>query len=126
METSKIYKQHEENKEWMSSLLFYLDEINIMRNRLEEIASKNNSKEIVADIEHFQNQIILQKDNIDTFKHAINLDNDLIDAEIKKNDVALERRSLADHSKIREDIQSFEHVFTSFKHEFNVFLSKWM
>ncbi len=36
-----IYKQHEENTEWLNKLRFYKDEINILTGRLEEIAMKN-------------------------------------------------------------------------------------
>ena len=36
-----MYKQHEENKDWMSRVAFYKDEITILQGVLSEIASKN-------------------------------------------------------------------------------------
>ncbi|MES2131194.1 MAG: hypothetical protein V4506_02525 [Bacteroidota bacterium] len=126
METKKIYTLHEENAEWTSYLLFYRDEVKIMKKRLEEIAAKNTSKEILAQVEHFQNQFILQTDTMDHLKHEINLNNDAINHEIKKNDVALERRKMEDHAALREKIAYFRKIFSFLKTEFNVFLSKWM
>jgi hypothetical protein len=73
METkAKIYDQHAENTEWTSKLNFYKDDIKIMTGRLEEVASKNSSKEVLAQVEHFQNQLIIQRNNIDLF-HEIQL-----------------------------------------------------
>jgi predicted RNA-binding protein len=126
MKTEKVYTQHEENKEWMNSLLFYRDEIKIMENRLQEIASKNTSKEILAEVEHFQNQIIIQKDHIDQVKHEINLSNDRIQAEANKNSTAIDHRSIEDHTALRENVESFEKIFRSLKTELNIFLSKYM
>lgn len=126
MKTEKIYTQHEENKEWSNNLLFYKDEIKIMEHRLEEIASKNSSKEILAQVEHFQNQLIIQKDHISRINHELNVDNDIISKEINKNSIAIDHRSISDHSNIRDNVKSFETIFSSLKTEFNVFLSKWM
>lgn len=126
MKTEKIYTQHEENKEWMNKLLFYSDEIKVMQHRIEEIASKNTSKDILASVEHFQNQIIVQKNNIDTLKHEININNDEIAKEIKSNPTAVDHRSIKDHSEIRNGVESFEKVITSLKAELNQLLVKWM
>ena len=126
MTTQKIYTQHENNKEWISDLAFYKDGLKVMGKRLEEIVSKNTSKEILAQAEHFQNQFIIQKDQIDQINHIINLDNDLIEKEINKNNVAVDRRSIEDHTALREQMKSFENIYKSLKVEFNTFLSKWM
>lgn len=126
MKTEKIYTQHEENIEWMNKLLFYRDETKVMENRLQEIASKNTSKEVLSQVEHFQNQIIIQKETIDAIKHEINLSNDAIIAAVNKNVTAVDHQSIKDHSTVRENIESYERLFTPLKKELNSFLSKWM
>jgi hypothetical protein len=126
MKTEKVYTQHEENKTWMNNLLFYRDETKIMEKRLQEIASKNTSKEVLAKLEQFQNRIIVQKDNIDRIKHEINLSNDAITCDTARNITAIDHRSIKDHSVARENIGSFEKEFKSLKTELNAFLSKWM
>ncbi|HWY11314.1 MAG TPA: hypothetical protein VN026_08315 [Bacteroidia bacterium] len=126
MKTEKISTQHEENKEWASNLSFYKDEIKILGHRLAEIASKNTSKEILAKVEHFQNQLIIQKDHIDRINHEINLSDDAINNDIKKNGTAVDHRNIKDHAVIRDNMKSFESIFISLKIEINTFLSKWM
>ncbi|MBA2614107.1 MAG: hypothetical protein H0U95_19245 [Bacteroidetes bacterium] len=126
MKTEKIYTQHDENKEWSSNLLFYKDEIKIMENRLAEISSKNTSKEILAQVEHFQNQLIIQRENIGKISHEININNHAITHEIEKNITAIDHRSMKDHSVIRDNVKSFESIFITLKIELNTFLSKWM
>ncbi len=69
----KIYTQHADHTEWLSKLKFYTDEISILKGRLEEIASKNNQQNVLAQVEHFQNQLIVQKNNIDEISHTIKL-----------------------------------------------------
>ncbi len=126
MKTEKVYTQHEENKEWANSLAFYKDEIKIMEKRLEEIVTKNTSKEILGQVEHFQNQLIIQKDQISKISHDLNLDNDLINSEIKNNPIAVDHRSISDHAFIREGIQAFEKLFSELKTDLYAHLSKWM
>ncbi len=126
MKAEKIYTQHEENKEWASNLAFYKDELKIMETRLTEIASKNSSKEILAMVEHFQNQFILQKEHIDKINHEITISKDAIVSEINKNGVSVDHRSIKDHTDARENIASFEKIYTALKTEFNTFLSPRM
>ena len=126
MKTEKVYTQHEENKEWRNSLLFYRDEVKIMKGRLAEVASKNTSKDIMKQVEHFQNQLLIQSDAIDRIKHAINLSNDIINAEIKKNGTAVDHRKIADHTVIRDRMSSFEKNFNVLRAEFIDFVGKWI
>lgn len=126
MKTEKIYKQHEDNKEWANSLSFYKHEIKIMENRLGEIVMKNTSKDALAQVEHFQNQLIIQKDHSDRINHDININNDVISAEIEKNPTAIDHRSMPDHESLRNRIITFETGFNSLKKELNIFLSKYL
>lgn len=126
MKTEKIYTQHEENKEWLSNLLFFKDEIKVMEHRLEEIASKNTSKDVLKGVEHFQNQLIIQKNTIDTLKHGVTISEDALRADISKNETAADHRSVKDHTETREQVKQFEKTFKDLKSELNTALIKWM
>lgn len=126
MKTIKVYTQHEENKKWMNNLLFYRDEIKVMENRLAEVASKNNGKDVLAMVEKFQNQLMVQKENIDTLKHELNLSDDAVVAEVKKNKVAIDHRDLKDDGSLLQKLEAFEKVFNNNKTSLNLFLMKWM
>ena len=126
MEKGKVYEQHAENKEFIEKLNFYKEEIQILQNRLDEVASKNNSNDCMKDVEHFQNQLIIQRNNIDEIKHKVVLDEDRLMKEISKNEVAIDHRSVAFHVEEKEAVESFEQSINDFRKEINLFFTKWM
>lgn len=126
METKKVYTLHEENKEWLSKLAFYKDEIKVMENRVSEIASKNTSKDILSSVEHFQNQLIIQRNSIDELAHSINDHETYLVNRAKENPTAIDHRSVNDHPVMRDSFNSFEKVINELRKELNLFLTKTM
>lgn len=126
METKKIYNLHEEHKEWLNNLAFYKDEIKIMQNRISEIASKNTATEILKQVEHFQNQLIVQRNNIDELNHTIKDHENYLENRVNENPTAADHRSVNDHPKMRDSYTSFDKVFNDLRKELNAFLSKSM
>ena len=121
-----IYNQHQENTEWLSKLNFYSDEVKIMTGRLEEITSKNNARDVLAQVEHFQNQLIIQKNNIDEIRHSVKHDENKLESEINKNPVAVDHRNTEYHETEKDMVETFENNFNSLREEFNEFSAKWM
>lgn len=121
-----IYNQHEENSAWISKLDFYRDELKILQDRLEEIATKNNQGEVLPEIEKYQNQFIVQRNNIDEIRHQIRENEQALQEEIKSNPVAVDHRKVAYHEEEKNAVESFEHVFNELREDFNKFSSKWM
>lgn len=121
-----IYSQHYEHTEWLNKLSFYVDEISVMQKRIEEIAQKNTAKEVKIKIEHFQNQLLIQKNNIDALKRHIKDDEKLLKDNIMKNETAVDHRKIEDHIAERQDIEVFETNFNNLRKEFNLFLAEWM
>ena len=72
IKTQKAYDLHQDHIKWINALDFYKEEILIFQRRIEEIASKNNSTNILKMIESFQNRLIIQRNEIDILKHNIN------------------------------------------------------
>jgi hypothetical protein len=127
METKEnIYTQHAENTEWTNKLNFYKDEIKIMTGRLEEVAAKNSSKEVMAEVEHFQNQLIIQRNNIDEALHAVKMNEEKLQAEVKSNPVAVDHRKMEYHAQEKDMVESFEKNFNDIRGEFNAFVGKWL
>ena len=121
-----IYKQHEENTEWLKKLDFYKDEISILKGRLEELATKNNAQDVLAEVEHFQNQFIIQRNNIDEIAHQVREHEQSLLEEIKSNPVAVDHRKVEYHAVEQDLVNSFEKVFNEVREDFNKFSSKWM
>ena len=121
-----IYSQHYEHTQWLNKLAFYNDEISVMQKRLEEISSKNTSKDVRMQIEHFQNQLIIQQNNTDSLKRHIKHDEKFLTNSIKKNPTAVDHRNTEDHFVERENMDAFEDNFNKLRKEFNLFLAQWM
>jgi len=127
MENKKqIYEQHAENSDWINRLEFYKEEIEILKERLAEIANKNSSKSVLSEVEHFQNQFIVQRNNIDEIGHLIKLNEQLLENEVNKNEIAVDHRSLPYHIEEKEKLEGFESNISNLRKEFNTFSSKWM
>lgn len=126
MNTKPIAELHAEHQEWLKKFDFYADEIVVMRNRLAEIASKNTDKEILAQVEHFQNQFSVQKENIDEMRHAVKQHENAVEKSVAENPTASDHRKMDSHQSTTEDVAGFEKVFNALRHEFNAFLSKTM
>jgi hypothetical protein len=126
MEKGKILDQHSENNEFLEKLSFYKDDIKILQNRLDEVVSKNNSSDCLKEVEHFQNQLIIQRNNIDEIKHKVVVDEDRLVKEIEKNEVAVDHRKVDFHQDEKDAIETFEKNFNEIRKELNLFFTKWM
>lgn len=127
METTKtIYQLHEEHKTWLNKLLFYKDELKIMANRISEVAEKNTSNEVRSLADHFNNQLIIQKEQIDILNHDIKSHESYLEGAVQNNPNAIDHEKFTDHKKHRESIAVFEKLFKDLREESIDFLSKWM
>lgn len=120
----KIYLLKAEHEDWLRRISFYRDEIKIFKNRLEEIASKNTGEEVLKGIEQFQNQLIIQTEQLDILAHNIRQHDAAISAEIKENITASDHRKAADHNHSTEDMEQFEKLFIELRNSINRFLAK--
>jgi len=127
MDTKKsIYQLHEEHKTWLNKLLFYKDELVIMSKRISEVAEKNTSKEVRSLTDHFNNQLIIQKEQIDILSHDIKSHELYLESAANDNPNAVDHDKFSDHKNHRESIATFEKLFKDLREELIDFLSKWM
>ncbi len=115
-----------EHTEWLGKLDFYEAELGILEERLAEVAGKNTSLDARAGTEHFQNQFIVQRNNIAELKHAVKEEARHTLADVKQHVGLVESTRVGEHKKIEEDIKIFEKVINEIRQEFNAYLSKWM
>ncbi len=124
MESTKIDSLHIEHREWLKKLDFYQEDLTILKRRLEEIAAKNTAKDVLSMVEHFQNQFIIQKNEIDEFRHSIKILGNEIESIINKNPIAINRQRIEDHPELRERMERFEKIFHELRMELMRFASK--
>jgi hypothetical protein len=130
METlEKISIAHVSNShsDWLRALSFYKDEIGILRNRLTDIAGKNSSREVMRNVEHFENQFKLQKDNIQVLSHDIKQNIKSIKKELLDSSAGYIDGELADqHFAFNDKFSGEEKVINELRREFNEFAAQWM
>ncbi len=117
---------HFDHMEWLNSLQFYKEEIGIFERRLEEIVRRNNMHEVMAELEHFQNQFIREKEVIDELRHDIKGHENMLEKEAKEHPVAIDHRYFTDHTDLRDRFHTFEKIYHELKAEFRQWLAKRM
>ena len=71
--TEVLYNEdlHFEHQQWQSELAFWKDELKSFKNRLSELISRWTKKEVLAQLEHYQNEFILHEGIIDELQETI-------------------------------------------------------
>ena len=121
-----ITKQHQENTAWINKLLFYKDDLMVMQHRLDEVTSKNNAADFLKEVEHFQNQFLIQSEQIDILKHDVKQRENLIEKEVNNNPVASDHRRIEEDTELTNRLTTFENLFTELRKELLTFIAKWM
>jgi hypothetical protein len=125
MKTEKAYDLHIEHSQWLENLKFYEDEMGIFRNRVSEISGKYTDVEVQKQVEHFQNQLIIQKNELDELRHSIKDHENYIENRVAHNPAA-DHKYVNDHVKERDRMETYERLFKEMKTELNKFLAKHM
>jgi hypothetical protein len=121
--TIEEYYNRELN-EWASTITFYLGETDILKNRLTEVAAKNNKPSINAQVEHFENQFVVQKNSLQLLQHKMRIQMDRLAAEVKAG-TGLNNLDIVDEQHfLRESVHLAEKIFIELKHSFYRFLAK--
>ncbi len=119
-----LHELHAEHNQFISELAFAKDEIKTFLHRLEEIVTANNKLEVMQQVEHFQNQFIRHNEVIDELKSEINHAEKKIASIAEANNVATDHRKTDDHTELREQMVTFNKIYSELKTEFNNFLIK--
>ena len=126
MKTVLLTEQHVAYREWLNRLAFYKDELKIMQNRIAEIAERNTKTDVLVQVEHFQNMLIIQKNQIDRLRHDIDKQEEELASLTLKNPVASDHRRVEFHPEQKQKIELFEKIFNELRHELIHWLTKVM
>ena len=110
----------------LRGLEFYEQELAIMQKRLEEIAGDNTGNEVSVNIEHFQNQFLIQNNNIDELKHKIKQNLKTIESQVMSSAGFVDQDSMSLNADLYDQYLTEEKIVNDIRHEFNRFASKWM
>jgi len=114
------------SNDWLATVGFYREDLEILEERLAEVAAKNTHKEVLKEVEHFQNQFDIQKANMADYtsriKHYVHLCAEDVKAHAGKVNLSLKK----EQELLGQELVSFEKIVKSLRADFNRFLAKWM
>ena len=112
--------------EALRGLEFYKQDLIILQQRLQEVAEKNTALDVRRSIEHFQNQFIIQRNNIDELRHKVNEQVQLLSKDVQLHEGRVEKQLLEEEEQLDAEYRQLEKIINELRQEFNTFLSKWM
>ncbi len=124
--TKHLSDLHFEHKLWTMEAEFYLGELNLYQSWLDEIAAKNTGEEVAKQVEHFQNQFIIQRSQLQLLRHQITAHENWLANHAETHFVAIDHQSFADHTVMRQNAETFKKLYTELKADFKRFVSDWM
>ncbi|MFN8351483.1 MAG: hypothetical protein U0U25_08485 [Flavobacteriales bacterium] len=117
---------HSDHELWLNTLRFCKDEIGIFEKRLEDIAKRNTGRDVMAELEHFQNQYIREREVIDELRHDIKQHENYLQQYASEHPVAIDHVLFKDHAGLRDRVNTFEKLYHELKAEFMRWLADRM
>lgn len=120
MVTTDTTSQVNECTAWRERLHAHRDELNQLSLELETVSKGKDSKEVLTDVEHFQNQFYIQQMNFHDLNHAIKSHAHKLTAEGNQHPP----ETINQHETLHEQFIHLEDLLEKLKEEFNGFKSK--
>jgi len=105
---------------------FYAETLEILKERLNEIAKANTGKETMIGIEHFQNLFIIHQDKIEVLKHHLLKNIEMLAGEIKDTKGFIEQSVFEKNEELQAEYLREVDLFEEMRHEFYRFAAEWM
>ena len=124
--TVSIDQFQEELQSWKHELSSIKQEIRHFEQHLESMSAKNLPKDLLAQVEHFQNSFICQKEVIDKLRH------DLPDSRHKVENIFNgsygnpDQEGMRAHDLLRDRMDMFRRIYDEVREHFRRFESEWM
>ncbi|MES2519954.1 MAG: hypothetical protein V4585_17690 [Bacteroidota bacterium] len=113
-------------KDWLRELDFYKSEIPFLKGRLDEVASKNTSKDIQAQVDHFENRFYIMNNHLDELLHDVKLKEESLLETAATQPKYINVKMIETDDNL-EDLMDFTASdFKNTKKEFYQFLSKYL
>ena len=117
---------HFEHENWNRELNFWEDELASFQNRLEELAVRWTDKSVLAQIEKFQNQFLLEKEAINSIQDQIEMHETNMAHHYEKDEDVLNKDLVKIHLTLRERMENERSLFNEMKSNLFRFLTKYL
>jgi len=119
-----ITQLHHMCEDWKRELKFFKDEIEILRNRLDEVAARNTSNEVMVDVEHYENKFKILSIHIDELMHDLNIKTDEITSNAASQSKYINVKMFDADTKLADLMLITSKDFHETKNKFYGFLTK--
>ena len=128
MEKELLYNAdlHFEHETWRRELDFWEDELKSFHLRLEELVKRWTNKKVLAEIEKFQNQFMIQQKEFDALKDQIAMHEKNMASHYEKNEDVLNKTFVSQHLSFREVMETERDLYGKLKKDFFRFMTKYM
>lgn len=113
-------------EDWKRELDFFKVEIKYLKNRLEEVASKNTKSDVMVQVEHFENKFRIIDIHIDEMLHDVKLKNEALLKQAAVSPNYINVKMIDSDEKLIDYMHDTSSDFHATKKEFYTFLSKVM
>ncbi len=110
---------------WENELNFYKNELSIFENRLIDMLKREPSRQLLMELEQFQNQFIRQKEVVDELNHKIHLYDDELRGIPAQIMLDLESNEMEKHKVLEDDLQLNRRLYFDLRNRFNNSLLKY-
>lgn len=119
-----IRELHFDHELWLAEMAFWRQEIDILDKYLAAVISSLSDSDSRGEVEHFQNQFIIQRSFINSLKNDVKAQEKLI-SELEKdiNSRVLQQKKADDEYEIRDKMLTNEKLYNELKISFKKWLS---
>ena len=109
---------------WRRELKFHFNEMDTFQEKLEEIASREFSKEAMAPLESFENRIMIEKNVISKLAHRCKAKmKNVYRADLQEE---IDGRLKNEQSSLRDDMKTYIKLHYELKEEMMDYLLEWL
>ena len=119
--TAQPTELYEQLNSWKEEVREVKEEVTLMRERLEQIALSKAPKEVLSQVEHFENRLLRQREVADEMFHDIKQSakkHSDIPAQVHHDD-----RPVHDYPALQSRMETFQQLYMQLKSEFNHFIA---
>jgi hypothetical protein len=120
---SRISNEH---SDWHRGIAFYQDELAILGNRLQEVSIMYTNIDVKSQVEHFQNQFIIQKNNLNGLTKLVKEHEHHLSEDAQSHAQHLTADTIHEHNQLRDDYLTLVKTIIELKADFYKFLSIYL
>jgi len=119
-----IRELHFDHELWLIEMAYWNQEIDVLDKYLAAVIASKADNALLVEVEHFQNQFIIQKNFINSLKHDVKAQEQLIELLEKDiNNRTLTTKKADDEYEIRDKMLTNQKLYNELKGSFKKWLS---